>query len=102
MTGEWPKQTIDHRNAIKSDNRAENLREATSSQNAINRSLRSDNALRIKGVHFHKHSQRYVAQISVNGKQRTLGYFNDPELAELAYLSAADRYHGAFARGATT
>lgn len=37
MTGEWPKDQIDHINRIKDDDRWENLREATQSQNSYNR-----------------------------------------------------------------
>jgi len=37
MTGEWPKDQIDHVNRIKSDDRWSNLREATQSQNSFNR-----------------------------------------------------------------
>lgn len=37
MTGEWPKDQIDHINRIKDDDRWENLREATQSQNSFNR-----------------------------------------------------------------
>src|SRR5208337_438545 len=39
MTGEWPKNKIDHENTISWDNRWENLREATNSQNGGNRSI---------------------------------------------------------------
>jgi hypothetical protein len=37
MTGEWPKDTMDHINRIKDDDRWVNLREATRSQNNYNR-----------------------------------------------------------------
>lgn len=37
MTGEWPKNDIDHINGIKRDNRFVNLREATKSENGQNR-----------------------------------------------------------------
>jgi hypothetical protein len=37
MTGQWPKDQIDHKNRIVSDDRWENLREATQSQNSFNR-----------------------------------------------------------------
>jgi hypothetical protein len=37
MTGDWPKLEIDHINRNRQDNRWENLREATRSENASNR-----------------------------------------------------------------
>ena len=36
-TGEWPKQQIDHINRIPGDNRFENLRDVSPSENALNR-----------------------------------------------------------------
>lgn len=37
MTGEWPKEQMDHINKIRDDDRWENLRQATQSQNSYNR-----------------------------------------------------------------
>ena len=37
MTGEWPKDQIDHINRVRDDDRWENLREANQSQNSYNR-----------------------------------------------------------------
>lgn len=37
MTGTWPKDEIDHENRIKGDDRWENLRDATHSENMYNR-----------------------------------------------------------------
>lgn len=50
MTGRWPDDQLDHINRIKADNRWDNLREATHSENMMNRGLfnlhnRSDNKL---------------------------------------------------------
>jgi hypothetical protein len=47
MTGKWPAHEIDHRNGIGWDDRFENLREATHSQNLLNqRSFRKNNSSR--------------------------------------------------------
>jgi hypothetical protein len=50
MTGEWPKDQIDHANLNKADNRWLNLREATPSQNARNCPRLSSNTSGYKGV----------------------------------------------------
>lgn len=42
VTGEWPNDQIDHINRIKDDDRWENLREATQSQNSFNRAWAED------------------------------------------------------------
>jgi hypothetical protein len=92
--GVWPNKQIDHRNLNKSDNRIENLREATNGQNCANR--RSFGASGIKGVR--EHSGKWHAQITFNKRCRSLGYYNTPEEARSAYAEAASRLHGEFAR----
>ena len=43
MTGEWPKELVDHKDTIKINNKWENLREATNSQNKRNVGARKTN-----------------------------------------------------------
>jgi len=50
QTGSWPKSQIDHKNKIRDDNRWENLREATRSQNQHNSKLRTDNTSGVKNI----------------------------------------------------
>jgi hypothetical protein len=89
---------IDHINGNGLDNRLENLRVATFSQNMHNRGAYSNNATGFKGVHcvgaFGKHS----AQIQVNGKKVHLGLHTTPLDAAIAYDKAARELHGEFAR----
>lgn len=96
--GRWPNGMLDHANGARDDNRPANLREATSSQNNQNRGPQSNNISGVKGVSFHKGRGKWFARIKADGRVRHLGYFDDPKLAGLAYASAADRFHGAFAR----
>lgn len=95
MTGKWPKNQMDHKNRNRSDNRWENLREATSSQNRMN-SLRK-NKWGVKGVYQRK-SGSFAAMIRVKGKAKYLGAFKTKERAHQAYKAAADTYFGEFAR----
>lgn len=50
MTGEWPKDQIDHINGVRDDNKWANLREATRSQNGMNRGPQSNNTSGYKNI----------------------------------------------------
>jgi hypothetical protein len=99
MTGEWPAAQVDHIDRDRSNDRWLNLREASSSQNRGNCTVRSDSYLGIKGVHFDKRvkSRPFRAHIRINGKLNHLGCFETAELASAAYAYAATRYFGDFA-----
>jgi hypothetical protein len=89
---------IDHRNLNKLDNRRDNLRIATRSQNKCNTPSRRDNKLGVKGVSFKIANNKFVAQIVVNGKKKHLGLFETVEEAKAAFDKAAIDGHGEFAR----
>jgi len=93
--GEPPPAVIDHINGDRSDNRPENLRAATPSQNAANAKAHSDNSCGKKGVHRH-YDGRWRAQIMVDGRRIHLGCFNDPDEAHTAYRRAAEQHFGEF------
>lgn len=94
--GEWPSE-LDHINRNGLDNRLSNLRVATSGENQRNIGLRSDNKSGYKGVHFHKKSGRWRAQIWVAGKGYTLGLQDTAEEAFRVRCAALPKYHGEFA-----
>jgi hypothetical protein len=97
MKGVWPKGDIDHIKGDKSDNRITNLREATTSQNKANERIRVNNTSGYKGVTWHRKRRKWEAHIGVNGKGLTLGYFDSPERAFIAYMKAAWDHFGDFA-----
>ena len=76
MTGNLPEQ-IDHINHIKTDNRWENLREVTNTENSMNNGLSKNSTTKINGVSFHKLTGKYRVYITVNRKQIHLGMFNN-------------------------
>lgn len=99
-TGAWPAIALDHANLNKRDNRFENLREATRSQNGANQPVSARNKVGLKGVCAH--NSRYRAQIKTGIKVLYLGMFDTPELAHAAYCDAARQHHGEFAGGLST
>ncbi|MFA4974657.1 MAG: HNH endonuclease [bacterium] len=98
VTGEWPNGDVDHKNLDKSDNRWNNLREATRSQNLANKRTPSSNTSGYKGVHWNRQIGKWQAQIRVKGKGIYLGVFNTIDAASSAYENAALMYFGEFAR----
>jgi len=99
VNGRDPIAEIDHRNLSKGTNAPDNLREATSAQNKMNRPVMVTNKSGLKGAHYVKRRGDYMAAISVKGRQRYLGYFPTAQEAHDAYVAAAREIHGDFARG---
>ena len=89
---------VDHKNGNGLDNRRENLRIATGSQNNANAPKRANCSSRFKGVSWFKNLQRWNAKIKINGRLKHLGYFTDEREAARAYDAAALEHFGEFAR----
>lgn len=100
MTGAFPKETIDHIDMDKYNNRFANLREATRSQQKANARKRVDSSSKYKCVSWRPRQKKWSATICKNGKRRHLGYFETAEIAHAAYVMAAKREFGEFARSA--
>lgn len=96
--GEWPVDQLDHINGDRADNRIANLRPATNSQNMANRKLNDNSKSGVKGVCFHRGTQRWRARLQYNGKRIHLGDFKEKEAAQIAYEAAAKRHFGEYAR----
>ncbi len=92
VKGRWPKRMVDHKDTDQSNDRWDNLREATRRQNNANASLRKDNTSGLKGVSAV--GARWQAQAS--GKY--LGTFDTKEEAHAAYVARTKEIHGRFAR----
>lgn len=77
---------VDHINGLKHDNRRENLRLVTQSEN-------QHNQRRAKGCGFHNQHKKWRAQIVLNGKQYHLGLYSTEEEARAAYIEAKAKFH---------
>jgi len=89
---------VDHINGNKLDNRRENLRIATRSQNNANKRMQSNNTSGYRGVNWHKQRGKWVAKIQVDRKSIHLGLYEKKEDAARAYNKAAVLYYGEFAQ----
>jgi hypothetical protein len=89
---------VDHVNGIGLDNRRENLRLVSNSQNQQNRTKVKAAASRFKGVRFNKRKGKWYAMIRKDGKPKFLGHFDNEDLAARAYNAAAKQLFGPYAK----
>jgi|SRR5882762_6317287 len=89
--GKWPDLLIDHIDTNPENNRIEN---------AHNRKVSKKNKSGFKGVNKATEANRWQATIKAKGKKIYLGIFHTPEEAHAAYVEAATRLFGEFARAA--
>ena len=91
------KMTVDHINGNGLDNRKENLRICTVSENKCNSGKTRANSSGYKGVTWHNPTKKWVVRLMVRGEFIRMGSFIDKKEAALAYNKAAKKYHGEFA-----
>ena len=89
---------VDHINGDRQDNRIENLRPATRSENQCNRPALASNTSGYPGVSWHKKSKAWCVRVMKNGKTVVQQYFKDLELAGLVAIEARAKYHGVYAK----
>ena len=89
---------VDHKNCNGMDNRRDNLRLATRSQNNQNRRIGIRNTSGFKGVSWDNGRRKWIATIKIHGRSKRIGQFSTPETAATAYAIASARIHGEFGR----
>lgn len=96
MYGYIPECDIDHINRVKDDNRIENLRECTRSENMANSKRKRTKKSPYQGVCLDIESGLWLACITKNYKQIHLGRFSTPEEAHAVYIEKSKEIHGKF------
>lgn len=90
-TGSFPGSQIDHINGCRSDNRIDNLRDVTNTENHKNMKRQARNRSGVTGVCFCRKINKWRAYISIN-KPLNLGAFFDKEDAIHARRKAEIKY----------
>ena len=83
------KLVVNHKNFIRQDNRVENLEIVTSRQNSDQKHLKSSSEY--TGVSWAKDKNKWASMISINGKQKNLGYFACELKAAYAYQTELNK-----------
>jgi len=87
----------DHKNRNGLDNRKQNRRSCTRSENSQNQGTRTNNTTGTRGVSFYRQTQKYHAEICVRGQRISLGYYNTLEDAAQIRRQGELDYFGEFA-----
>ena len=94
----YTKYEIDHIDKNPSNNKIENLREATKSQNQWNKSKQTNNSSGFKNVRFCKKTGKWAVAVQKHRKSYWGGYFDDIDQANIAAIKLRQDLHESFAR----
>jgi hypothetical protein len=92
---EWPAGDIDHINGNRTDNRIENLRIATKTQNAQNQRRGTRNKHGLLGIK-QTPCGNWTSSIRVDGVLHHIGTFHTAQEAHTAYVKTKQRVHPFF------
>ncbi len=98
LMGEPEGKVVDHINGNTLDNRKENLRVCSHSQNIMNKAKgKIKTSSQYKGVSWAPRERKWRANIMINRKAKSLGYFNTEIEAAEAYKAGAEFHFGQYA-----
>ena len=90
--------TVDHINHNTFDNRKTNLRIVNDSDNLKNRKGKnSNNTSGYRNVTWSKHDKKWIVQLQIDKRNKTLGWFDDVEEAGKFAEEMRQKYYGEFA-----
>jgi len=95
--GFLPNSDIDHIDCNPLNNKIENLRIASDSENRFNTKKYKINTSGYKNINWDKSRNKWEVKINVNNKKIFLGRYDDIELADLVAIMAREKYHKQFA-----
>lgn len=98
VSGEWPRDVVDHINGDGLNNTIANLRQATRSQNQCNRRVSKNNKSGASGVHPEKRTGKWTAEIFCQKRKFFLGTFSTFEAALSARQQAENTKFAEFRR----
>lgn len=93
---ETPEGVVDHADRDTTNNRIRNFRVASHVESSRNRGRRSDNLSGVTGVYYLAARDRWVATITLNKRQQSIGHFRSKEAAVKARLAAELEHYGEF------
>jgi hypothetical protein len=88
---------VDHINMNRIDNRRENLRVVTDSQNKMNKKSTASSTSKYKGVSWHSGRNKWHTQIKINKKVIFLGQYDNEIEAAKVYDNKAIELFGEYA-----
>jgi|SRR5215472_13126201 len=100
MTKKWPSSLIDHKDGDSTNDRWDNLREATRTQNGRNRKISKNNTSGVIGVYWHKQLGKWAARATIDGRRQHIGFFDTLEEATAVRQRAEREHFGDFVRSA--
>jgi hypothetical protein len=91
MNGRWPRYEISHRDRDHANNKWHNLRHRVAKKRNWNRRINRNNSTGQRGVTLFRTEDRlrFRARLQVRQKHISLGLFDDPKAAAIAWRSAA-------------
>jgi len=92
MTGSFPKNDTDHEDGNGLNNKWENLKDVTNSENHKNVKKQANNTSGTTGVRMHNAAKKWVARIYDDGKEVHLGLFDNYEDAVSVRKEAEKKY----------